>query len=668
MSDGAHPLPFREGDLLGDRWEIERVLPGAMGAVLILVDPGTGALLAAKTPRPDIPLDDGVLRRFETEARNWLTLGAHENVVEALFFEDIPVDGGTRPFLFLEYVDGPTLREILDREERLGVPAVLDVATGMVRGLIHAHGEERPGARIVHRDLKPDNVFVTRHRVAKVSDFGIARALDRADEVAADGAGLGTPFYAAPEQMKDARSAGPASDVYAFGALLHHLLSGAPPFPAETLAQLVFKVLREPPPPPSARNPAVPPALDRLILRCLAKHPSDRPRSFGELLVEISEIREDDPLWTPAAGSGSCAACGWVCAARLATCTLCGERLGAAVRYAPASARANVRTPTLGRTGSGRLVIEGVDVRPRVPQEGEQALVTLRLGNPGSEPVDDVFVPYALPDAHAFERPEGHRRGFRGRVPPTAEGAPLRISWAIRPLREGRFTLAGVRVSHRTADGARRVVRGPGLEIEVQPRAALPLHGRERERGDLVRCLENAHRGACAVVLGRRGLGKSRLAQELRAEARRRGFAVGRGRCLDRGVEVRGALKEALRQLLGLARGERGAAEITAALVGLLGETARTDSVLVDFLAAELLGRSLPRGESPGVMWCRFATALGRRRPLLLVLEDVHRDPDVASTGVQMAAHAARTGATVMVLLTGRPDLESGPAGADVSA
>ncbi len=663
-ADTAPPL-FENGDLLDDRWAVECVLPGAMGSVLILVDPTTGSRMAAKTPRTDLDLDAAALRRFKIEARNWLTLGTHPNVVEASFLEEIEVGGQMRPFLFLEYVDGPTLQSVLDAEGRLAVAAALDVGTGVAWGMAHAQGEERAGSRLVHRDLKPDNVFLTSNRVVKVSDFGIARALDRPEDVAAEGAGLGTPLYAAPEQLKDARAAGPQSDVYAYGALLHHLLTGAPPFPAETLGQLMWKVLHEVPPPVSSLVSGVPESLDRLILDCLAKSPGERPASFGDVLVTLSDIREIDALWEAPSGARSCAACGWISIRPCATCSICNADLGPGLRYAPVSQRTRRSAPTFGRSGDGRLVVEAVEVRPRVVREGETAVVTVLLGNPGSAPVENAFVPYVLPDPDAFVRPEGHRRGFRGSVPPTAPGAPLRVSWSVRPLSAGEFELAQVRATYRDADEVRRAVTGAATSLRVIPRDAMPLIGREREIEALERCLDASPDGAMIVLTGRRGLGKSRLARELRTRARARGHSVARGRCLDRGVEVRGALKEALRQLLALPQRIAGPAETAAALVALLGETARTDSQLVDFLMAELLGRALPRGESPGVMWSRFAETLGRQRPFLLVLEDVQRDRDVANVAVQMALRAATSDADFCVLVTARPELADGAAGRD---
>ncbi len=673
MSAESHLPPLRSApaETFGGRWEVQAALTGAMGTVLLLVDPATGRRLAAKTPRVERELAPETLRRFQAEARTWMALGHHENVVEAFFLEEIEWRGRVRPFLFLEFVDGPTLDAVLRREGRLAVPVALDVATAMAWGMAHAHGEGRTGPRIVHRDLKPENVFLTRDRVLKVSDFGIARALDRPEDAASEGTGLGTPYYAAPEQMKDARAADVRSDVYSFGAVVHTLLVGEPPFPAPDLSTLVFKVLREEPRPPSSLVPGVPPALDRLVLACLAKHPSARPESFTKVLEEISEIREIDELWAPPAGARTCGACGWLVLAGLATCTLCGKRTGRGERYAPVSSRSNARSPTLGRHATeSKIVVEGVQVRPRAPRAGDHVVVTLLLGNPGSEPVEKVTVPFSLPDRDAFALVDGgHRRGFRGTVPPTAGGAPLRVSWTIRPLREGKFRLRPPRAARRArGDGGRRhTVRGEPVELVVEPPEGAPLIGRDAEVADLRRRLDDATAGrsSLALVLGQPGSGKTRLGRELAVLAETRGFVVARGRCLDRGVEVRGALKEALRQLLGLRRGAKRAEEIAARAVEVLGTTARTEPHLLQFLVDELLGRPVARGESTAHMWARFAAAYAHQRPLVLVLEDVQRERDVAAIAVHMVRHARRENARFVAVLSARPEFGSG-AGAEI--
>ncbi len=649
-------------ETLDGRWEVRAMLPGAMGTVLLLTDPATGGRFAAKTPRVEQGLSVDTLRRFEAEARTWLSLGHHENVVEAFFYETIRWRDVERPFLFLEYVDGPTLDRVVKTEGRLAVPVVLDVASGIAWGMSHAHGEGRTGSRIVHRDLKPDNVFITTHRVVKVSDFGIARALDRPEEAASEGLGLGTPFYASPEQMRDARRADVRSDVYSFGAVLHELIAGEPPFPAADLSTLVWKVLREEPRPLRERFPEVPEALDRLVLDCLAKEPTARPAHFTELLARLAEIREDDSLWTPGPGSRSCEACGWLSLTGRRACSLCGKRTTKGVRYAPSSPRWDLDVPTLGRSGDEPDPrIEGVQIRPRTPRAGEEVVVTVLVGNHGSAPAESVSLPYARPsrDAFAFVEARG-RRGFRGTVPPTAEGAPLRVSWTLRPLRPGRWTLRAPRISWRSADGRRRVVRGDPIEIEVQANDSVPLVGRAMEREELARLVARAAEGTgtVALVLGHKGLGKSRLAREFLDQAAALGFAGARGRCLDRGVEIRGALKEALRTILDLPKTGASGPEVAAALVGLLGDAARGDPRLLPFLTGELTGRPAAAGESPAYLWGRFAAVAGRVRPVALVVEDVQRDPEVAAIVHEMAAAARRDGARFSALLSARPEAD----------
>ena len=649
-------------ETLDGRWEIRASLPGAMGTVLLLTDPATGGRFAAKTPRVEQGLAPETLRRFEAEARTWLSLGHHENVVEAFFYESIRWRGVERPFLFLEYVDGPTLDTLLRAEGRLALPAALDVMTGIAWGMSHAHGEGRAGSRIVHRDLKPDNVFLTRDRVVKVADFGIARALDRPEEHQGEGFGLGTPYYVAPEQMRDARRADVRSDIYSYGAVAYQLLVGEPPFPSPDLSSLVWKVLREPPPPLRSRAEGVPEAMEQLILDCLAKEPAARPASFTEVLERVSAIREIDALWLPPQGARSCEACGWISVAAAPSCSLCGKRLGRGVRYAPVSKRWDLVLPTMGRSGAGaRLEIEAVHVRPRAPRAGEEIVVTVLVGNTGSDPATNVALPYVRPsrDAFAFVDRAG-RRGFRGTIPPTAEGAPIRISWTLRPLHEGRYRLRAPRITWRDAHGRRQAVRGDDLEILVAPNDLVPLVGRTEEIAALTRLLDRAAEGSgtIALVVGRPGTGKSRLARDLLDRAKARGFTGIRGRCLDRGVEVRGALKEALRQLLDLPKAGAAAPEVAAALVQLLGDAGRAEPRLLPFLVDELLGRPMSQGENADHLWARFASTVSRTKPLALVVEDVQRDPQVGRIVNGMALAARSDRGRFLAILTARGEID----------
>lgn len=651
---------------LGGRWTVDRVLSGAMGTVLLVTDPASGVRYAAKTPSHVAGPSPEALARFAVEARTWLSLGSNRHVVEAFFLEEVEYEGSMRPFLFLEYVDGPSLDRVLAAEGPLAIPVVLDLATGVAWGMAHAHGEGRAGPRVVHRDLKPENVFLTTDRVVKVSDFGIARALDRPDDLGAEGVGAGTPYYMAPEQLKDARAADRRSDVYSYGALVHELLTGRPPFPADSIGTLVFKVLREPATPPSRLRPGIPPDLDRLVLACLEKDPARRPPDFRSLLLFLSDIREIDALWIPDPSSRSCAACGWLSLRALPRCTVCGSPTAEAARYAPTSHRSLESGPTLGRTEpGGSVVVEGVTIKPRRPRVGDEVVVTVLLGNPGAEPVEDVVVPFTVPDRDAFFLVRGReRRRFVGTLPPTAEGAPLRVSWSMLPLRAGEFCLKGPRAYHAGPAGVRRQARGPEACLDVQAADASPLIGREVEmeilRGALADCAQGE--AGAILVTGRAGIGKSRLARELRSEAARQGFLGVRGRCLDRGDEVRGAIKDAARQILRLPGRQLSEQEIAAALVGILGDTGAAGAVVGAFVVDELLARPLPRGASPAEMWARFWASAAARQRSLVVLEDVESDPEAGTVALAMARLARRDRVPLLVLLTSRPQTDD-PAG-----
>jgi eukaryotic-like serine/threonine-protein kinase len=168
----------------------------------------------------------------------------------------------------------------------LPLPAALKVAEDIARGLDVAH---RGG--LVHRDIKPANILVTPQGLAKLSDFGIAKALGTLEStLTVTGQGLGSLDYVSPEQAEDAKRVSPASDLYSLGATLYHLLAGKPPFEVKSVADLV-RVFDEPPPPLRALRPDCPPEVVALVERLLEKEPDDRPPSAAAVAERLLELR-----------------------------------------------------------------------------------------------------------------------------------------------------------------------------------------------------------------------------------------------------------------------------------------------------------------------------------------------------------------------------------------
>jgi serine/threonine-protein kinase len=231
--------------------------------------------------------------RFRTEAEAVARL-QHPNIVQ--IYEIGFADDGC-PFLALEYLEGGSL------EERLaGGPLPPRQAAELVRTLaaaIHCAHQHN----IVHRDLKPANILLTADGTPKIADFGLAKRLDQTLGQTRTGSVLGTPSYMAPEQAEGRLDRiGPATDVYALGAILYQLLTGRPPFAAPTLLETLEKVRTEEPAAPRQGHPNVPPELDVICMKCLQKEPAERFASARELADDLQRFLDGEPIRARARG------------------------------------------------------------------------------------------------------------------------------------------------------------------------------------------------------------------------------------------------------------------------------------------------------------------------------------------------------------------------------
>ena len=260
MRDGR-AVPVTGTGVLGGRYVLAGVLgAGGMAMVWRARDQVLGREVAVKVLSPQYAADPGFLARFEREARHAAAV-SHPRLVTVF---DCGVDGRT-PFLVMELVTGRTLRQVLDEAGALPAGQAAAVAAAVCEGLAAAHA-----AGLVHRDIKPANIILAGGQV-KILDFGIARAEGTAAGTAT-GLVLGTAAYLSPEQASGS-PAGPQSDLYSLGCVLFEMLTGSPPFTAESAVGLAYRQVHDDPGPPSARRPGIPASLDTITARLLAKDP-----------------------------------------------------------------------------------------------------------------------------------------------------------------------------------------------------------------------------------------------------------------------------------------------------------------------------------------------------------------------------------------------------------
>ena len=280
--------------VVGERYRVEaRIGQGGMAEVYRGFDPVLNRTVAIKVLLPQFARDAGFVARFRREAQ----AAARLNQPNIVGVYDTGADGD-RQYIVMEFVEGRTLAKFLAGGRRLTPIQAVDLTQKIAAALASAHAQG-----IVHRDIKPGNVMVTREGTVKVMDFGIARM--QTDITAPQTSSvIGTPTYLSPEQAQgqpvDARS-----DLYSLGCVLYELLAGRPPFTGDTPVAIAYKQVNETPVPPSAHNPDVPPRLDAVVMKCLAKNPANRYQTAEELSADLERVKQgQDVEATPLMAAG----------------------------------------------------------------------------------------------------------------------------------------------------------------------------------------------------------------------------------------------------------------------------------------------------------------------------------------------------------------------------
>ena len=275
------PVRDLTGTTLGD-FEVKRLLGrGGMGQVYLATQTSLNRPVALKVLHHHYLSKPIYLSRFEAEATAVAKLN-HPNIVHVYTLGCVD---GVR-YIAMEYVEGTNLREYMNKKGALDLPLALSIMRQAGQA-IGAAGE----VGLVHRDIKPENLLLTRKGRTKVADFGLCRDLgaDRL-HVTQPGTTMGTPLYMSPEQAQG-KALDHRGDLYSLGVTFYHMLSGEPPFQADSAVALALKHVGEQPVSLRARRPDIPLELERLVLKLMAKSPADRYQSAAEMLADLAKIR-----------------------------------------------------------------------------------------------------------------------------------------------------------------------------------------------------------------------------------------------------------------------------------------------------------------------------------------------------------------------------------------
>ena len=277
-----------KGYKINDRYQIIKTLgEGGMANVYLAHDTILDRNVAVKVLRGDLANDEKFVRRFQREALSASSL-SHPNIVEMY---DVGEDDG-QYYIVMEYVDGKTLKQVLKARGRLSVPEVVDIMLQLTDGMAHAHD-----AYIIHRDIKPQNIMILSNGMIKITDFGVATALN-STQLTQTNSVMGTVHYLPPEQAQGKGST-IRSDIYSMGIMMYELLTGLVPYKGDNAVEIALKHLKEPLPSVRKKDPSIPQSIENVILKATAKNPKNRYTDAREmhqdLKTALDDARKDEP-------------------------------------------------------------------------------------------------------------------------------------------------------------------------------------------------------------------------------------------------------------------------------------------------------------------------------------------------------------------------------------
>lgn len=277
-----------KGQKINDRYEIIRSIgEGGMANVYLGYDTILDRNVAIKILRGDLSSDEKFVRRFQREALSASSL-AHPNIVEMY---DVGEDDGIY-YIVMEYVEGKTLKQLLKKRGSLTLSEAIDIMLQLTDGMAHAHD-----SYIIHRDLKPQNIMIKDDGQIKITDFGIAMALN-ATQLTQTNSVMGSVHYLPPEQASGKGST-IKSDIYSMGIIFYELLTGSLPFKGDNAVEIALKHMRDPLPSVREDNPAIPQSIENIILKATAKNPKNRYDDARQMHEDLLTALDDDRMNEP---------------------------------------------------------------------------------------------------------------------------------------------------------------------------------------------------------------------------------------------------------------------------------------------------------------------------------------------------------------------------------